>query len=144
MGWTELVAHVCGAFMFSGLDVTIENTSRQYEVDKHLVLSVVYQESRCRVNAVGAVGELGLMQISPRWHHDRMVSLNARNLFDPESNVRVGVDLLHSLGVNSDPKKALAIYNGGYTMPGASKEYANTVYNRWHYFLNLRKQNTGE
>ena len=144
MGWTELVVHVCGALMFSGLDVTIENTSKQYKIDKHLVLSVVYQESRCKVNAVGAVGELGLMQISPRWHHDRMVSLDARNLFDAESNVKVGVDLLYSLGVNSDPKKALAIYNGGYTMPAASKEYANTVYNRWHYFLSLRKQNTGE
>ena len=130
MSWLKLVASVCGTFMTPGLDSTITNVSDSYGVDKYLVLSVVWQESRCDVDAVGAVGELGLMQVSPRWHMDRMVRLGARNMFDAEMNVTVGVDLLAELGIMSDPHHALAVYNGGYTKPDSSKQYASNVIQR--------------
>ena len=140
MSWLELVVFACGAFATPQLADTIENVSARYDVDKHLILSVVYQESRCKPNAVGAVGELGLMQVSPRWHHDRMVRLDARNLFDPESNVKVGTDLLSSLNVMSDPHTALAIYNGGYTFPESSKKYASAVIQRYQQYKALAEK----
>ena len=130
MSWLELVTAVCGIFMTPNLDKTIANVSESYGVDKYVVLSVVWQKSRCDADAVGAVGELGLMQISPRWHMDRMVRLGARNMFDTEMNVTVGVDLLAELGVMSDPHHALAVYNGGYTKPALSKQYASNVVRR--------------
>ncbi len=138
MSWVELVVYVCSSFMTPGLDQKIEDAAGTQGVDKHLVLSVIYQESRCNSQAVGAVGELGLMQVSPRWHHDRMVRLNARNLLDVESNLRVGVDLLNELNITEDPLTALAIYNGGYTMPESSKKYASIVHNRYYEFLKMR------
>ena len=131
MSWLELVVFACGSFATPKLADTIENVSADYSVDKRLVLSVVYQESRCKPNAVGAVGELGLMQISPRWHYDRMIRLDARNLLDPNANIKVGVDLLKSLDVMSDPRTALSIYNGGYTFPESSKKYSSAVMARY-------------
>ena len=80
------------------------------------------------------------MQVSPRWHHDRMVRLDAKNLFDPESNVKVGTDLLSSLNVMSDPHTALAIYNGGYTFPESSKKYASAVMQRYQQYKALAEK----
>ena len=140
MSWLELVAFACGTFASPELANTIERVSASYEIDKHLVLSVIYQESRCKPDAVGAVGELGLMQISARWHYDRMVRLDSRNLLDPESNIKVGSDLLNSLNVTSDPHKALAIYNGGYTFPESSKKYASAVIQRYQQYKALAEK----
>ena len=127
MTWTELVVSVCGIFMSPNLDQHILDVSETYEVDKEIILGVIHQESRCNTQAVGGVGELGLMQISPRWHLERMQNLGRTNLLDPYSNLVVGVDLLKFLKVDKNPYKALAMYNGGYAMPESSKKYAESV-----------------
>jgi len=44
------------------------------------VLRVMWCESRGNPNATGAAGEMGLMQIHPRWHADAT--------YDPEGNLR--------------------------------------------------------
>lgn len=44
------------------------------------VLRVMWCESRGDPNATGAAGEMGLMQIMPRWHPDAT--------YDPEGNLR--------------------------------------------------------
>ena len=130
MNWTNLVYTVCGSFMTPNLHIIIEEVSKAYEVDKFVILSVIWQESRCKHTAVGAVGELGLMQISPIWHLERMIKLDARNMFNTEMNISVGVDLLSELNIAADPYNALAIYNGGYLKPPASKKYAKNILSR--------------
>jgi hypothetical protein len=44
------------------------------------VLRIMNCESSGRVDATGAAGEMGLMQIHPRWHPDAS--------YDPEANLR--------------------------------------------------------
>ena len=134
MTWVELVTTVCGVFMTPGLDTHIKDVSEKYNVDKEVVLGVIHQESRCHTKAIGAAGEIGLMQISPVWHTKRAQDLGAENLLDPYSNILVGVDILSELNVSNNPKLALSIYNGGYKYPKVSETYAENVISKSEFF----------
>ena len=130
MSWTQLVQSVCIAYGGHALPEQILEVEKEFGVDKTLILSMVYQESRCKADAVGASGDTGLMQIIPRWHQDRIEDLGVSNLLDPLDNMRVGASLLSYLGVNSNPMDALVVYNGGYARPLVSYTYANKVLDR--------------
>lgn len=100
-------------------------TCKEYGVDYEMVFALIEHESRCRWRAEGDGGSsIGLMQISERWHSDRMQRLHCTDLMNPFQNIRVGVDFLHELQeqlegsefLNAD---VLAAYN--YGMAGARK-----------------------
>ena len=70
-------------------------TARSYGLDPALVIAVIWRESCYQVDAVGDAGQaIGLMQIQPRWHGDRMDRLGVTDLEDPRSNILVGCDIL--------------------------------------------------
>lgn len=53
------------------------------------------------------------MQVSSRWHADRMKRLGVRSLYDERGNVRVGTDYLAELiGEHGDVATALMVYHG--------------------------------
>lgn len=53
------------------------------------------------------------MQISPRWHRDRMECLGVTDLFDERSNILVGADYLAELFEKyEDAAVVLMIYHG--------------------------------
>ena len=87
-------------------------------LDPLLVLAVIRTESRFDPNAVSSVGAQGLMQLMPgtalpiaRRLHART---DARFLFDPETNVRVGIRFLEWLRNHTrNMTLALASYNAG-------------------------------
>jgi soluble lytic murein transglycosylase-like protein len=128
MNWLELVATVCGATLGTPqLARNIDTVATEYKVDRTLILSVVWGESRCKPEAHGKSDDRGLMQVIPKWHGRRMARLGVTNLFDPLQNLRTGTDFLSALGVTEDPVHALATYNGGFTPPSRSYSYANSV-----------------
>jgi soluble lytic murein transglycosylase-like protein len=127
MSWIALVYSVCSIFGEPALPGQIEEVSREFGVDRTLILSIVFQESSCRATAQGSSGDTGLMQIIPRWHQDRIDHLGVTDLFDPLDNMRVGASLLSHLGVNLNPTEALVMYNGGYAKPPSSYIYAKKV-----------------
>jgi len=128
MNWLELVATVCGATLGTPeLAHNIDTVATEYKVDRTLILSVVWGESRCKPEAHGKSDDRGLMQVVPKWHGPRMKRLGVTNLFDPAQNLRTGTDFLSALRVTEDPARALAIYNGGFTPPPRSHSYANSV-----------------
>ena len=121
MSWIDLVYFVCATgFGTPDLAENIKKASAEFKIDKVMILSVISAESACMPNVVGLDQDAGLMQIVPKWHQDRMNILGVENLFDPESNIRVGSHLLRELKVGSDPRRALAMYNGGYSPPNSS------------------------
>lgn len=70
-------------------------TARNYGLDPALVIAVIWRESCYQVDAVGDAGQaIGLMQIQPRWHQERMDRLGVTDLGDPRSNILVGCDIL--------------------------------------------------
>ena len=67
----------------------------QNGVDYEMVFALIEQESRCRWDAEGDNGTpIGLMQVSEKWHMQRMEELGAYDLKNPYQNVLVGVNLL--------------------------------------------------
>ena len=53
------------------------------------------------------------MQISERWHLDRMNRLGVDDLFDPYSNILVGADYISELAEkHGDVALVLDVYNG--------------------------------
>ena len=91
-------------------------------VDYEMVFALIEQESRCRWDAEGDNGtSIGLMQVSEKWHMQRMEELGAYDLKNPYQNVLVGVNYLSEIqndlrGTVSDedlPYYTLAVYNYG-------------------------------
>jgi len=59
-----------------------------------LILAVVAQESSFRTTARSSYGAQGLMQVSARHHADKLKGLQSSALYRPETNIRVGTQVL--------------------------------------------------
>ena len=81
-------------------------------IDPVLTQSVIHVESKGNPQAVGSIGEVGLMQIRPEF-----VPETSLQLFNPCTNVRVGIRLLKSLNPKYGPfdKSWINCYNLGRT-----------------------------
>ena len=84
-----------------------------YEV----VLGIIRKESNYEADVVGDHGRsVGLMQIQPKWHKERMEYLGCLSLMDPYANVTVGIDILAELLTKyQTTEMALIVYNAGAT-----------------------------
>lgn len=101
----------------------IQGLCADYVIPVELVLAVIETESCYEADAVSPVGAIGLMQIIPEFHEDRMNRLNCTDLFDPYQNVTVGMDFLSELIDKYDGSfhKALTAYN--YGQKGANDKF---------------------
>jgi soluble lytic murein transglycosylase len=89
----------------------IDDTALKYQLDPALIRAVVKAESDYDPKAVSSAGALGLMQLMPGTAQD----LAVKNPFDPEENVRGGVQYLRYLldRFDGDTSLALAAYHAG-------------------------------
>ena len=83
-----------------------------------LLAAVVRQESGFRIDAVGGVGEVGLMQVRPETARAPGLGVAPTDpaaLTDPEANLRFGANYLKALVQRYDGniERALRAYNGG-------------------------------
>lgn len=100
-------------------------------VDYYTVLALIERESGYRWDATGDNGNSkGLMQIQERWHTERMEALNVTDLYNPYSNMSVGVDFLAEIQdrylASSGEHCVLMVYNMGAS--GANKLWAEGIY----------------
>ena len=90
-----------------------EKAGQIYQICPELLEAVIEEESNGDPDAVGELGEIGLMQIYPKYHRIRAEHLKVYNLFDPEGNILVGADYLAELfELYEDPGTVLMAYNG--------------------------------
>lgn len=84
----------------------------QYNICPEAIQAVCFKESSFDPQAENG-GCIGIMQVNPDWHRDRMDRLGVTDLYDIRSNMMVGVDYLHELIVQyEDISVALMKYNG--------------------------------
>ena len=89
----------------------IDATARDYRMDPALIRAVVKAESDYNPRAISSAGALGLMQLMPGTARD----LDVKNPFDPEQNVRGGVQYLRYLldRFEGSVPLAVAAYHAG-------------------------------
>ncbi|MBA4741514.1 MAG: lytic transglycosylase domain-containing protein [Azoarcus sp.] len=107
--------------------VEVENSARQAELDPLLIVAMIAVESSFNAQAKSHAGALGLMQVIPRWHMDKIGHDNDHTvLFDPRFNVQVGtLVLLEGLQRYGSLEAALQYYNGARHDP--EKRYTKRV-----------------
>ncbi|HLO04894.1 MAG TPA: lytic transglycosylase domain-containing protein [Symbiobacteriaceae bacterium] len=103
----------------------IEAAAARHQVDPHLVVALMRNESHFNPAAQSREGALGLMQIMPEtgaWIAAQMEELSEPDkpfdpaqLLDPATNIEMGCWYLANLNREfaSDPVVVLAAYNGG-------------------------------
>jgi soluble lytic murein transglycosylase-like protein len=101
---------------------------RMHSVDPVLILAVMAIESRYNPVAESDMGAMGLMQVIPRWHPEKLSDHGGEDaLLEPEVNIHVGAQILREyyrrLG---DEVLALQMYAGAFNEP--TSQYANKVY----------------
>lgn len=122
MGIIIIIVLACAVAV---IDRKVEAAERQEELEEYieaiceprhicpeLVEAMIERESRWNPEAVN--GDcMGLMQISERWHRERMERLGVTDLFDPYDNILVGVDYMAELFERyEDPGMVLMVYHG--------------------------------
>lgn len=85
---------------------------KQYGICPELLMAIIEVESAGKPYATN--GDcIGLMQVSERWHADRMRNLGVTDLFDERQNILVGTDYLAELfSEYGDVCLVLDKYNG--------------------------------
>lgn len=92
----------------------IEIVATEYNICPELIEAVIERESSWRPDAVNGPC-IGLMQINPEYHAERMERLGVEDLLDPYDNILVGTDFLAELAREYDDLYAvLMYYNAGY------------------------------
>ena len=95
----------------SAFDGLIRKYASQFRVDPELIHSIISTESNFDPKAVSTKGARGLMQLMP----DTADRLGVKDSFDPEENIRGGVQYFRSLldMFDNDVELSLAAYNAG-------------------------------
>jgi soluble lytic murein transglycosylase-like protein len=92
----------------------IKYYARKHQIQEHLALGLVKEESQFNSNARGSVGEIGLTQVYPKYHRERCKLVADSDLLDDDINLDCGFSYLRKLYVESGSiTEALAKYNGG-------------------------------
>ena len=86
--------------------------SNEYCICPELVMAIIERESEGDPNATNGSCK-GIMQISEKWHTDRMDRLGVTDIYDTVGNIRVGVDYLSELFLEyEDVATVLMVYHG--------------------------------
>jgi soluble lytic murein transglycosylase-like protein len=98
----------------------------RHGIDPLLIVSVMAVESRFNPVAQSDGGAMGLMQVIPRYHTEKFDAANQASVFDPHTNIQVGVKILKEyIGRGGNELAGLQLYNG--TPSDPSSAYATRV-----------------
>ncbi|MBQ1575204.1 MAG: lytic transglycosylase domain-containing protein [Clostridiales bacterium] len=112
-----------------------EKYGEEYNICPELLMSIIETESGGNQYAQCDSCK-GLMQVSTKWHADRMKRLGVTDIYDVDGNVHVGTDYLAELFEKyEDAPYVLDIYNGNskaddYYEAGIISDYADEVLTR--------------
>jgi hypothetical protein len=95
--------------MRTAYDPIIESAAVRHDVDPRVVKAVIQVESAFHPRARSSKGAMGLMQLMPRTARQ----YQARNPYDPTSNIEAGTKYLKKLLAEFELPLALAAYNAG-------------------------------
>lgn len=99
---------------------------RRNGVDPLLILAVIAVESRFNPIAESEQGAVGLMQVMPRFHADKLAEVGAASALPPHTNIAVGARILReAIRRGGGEAAGLQLYNGA--ADDETRAYANRV-----------------
>ena len=105
---------------------TAFHEGRRNGVDPLLILAVIAVESRFNPIAESEQGAVGLMQIVPRFHMDKVASAGTPSFLPPRANIAIGTRILKdSIRRGGSEVAGLQLYNGSFD--DETRAYANRV-----------------
>lgn len=111
-----------GSYNSMDFALLIAKESFRNDLDPMLVLALIQTESSFRKSVVSHKGAIGLMQILPNTAqyvsdmHEHIDLENAQELFEPDTNIKIGINYLSYLIDKFDNQKyAIIAYNMGPT-----------------------------
>lgn len=106
---------------------TAQAAAREWRIEPLLIIAVISIESRFNPYSQSPMGAVGLMQIIPRYHMDKLpIDAESRAFLDPVTNVRVGARILQeSIRRQGGLMEGLQYYAGA--IDDTEQTYANKV-----------------
>lgn len=105
-------AQPAGSFISEEAQESCVKYGDEYGICPELLMAMIERESSGRPDAESG-GCKGLMQISDRWHKDRMDRLEVTDIYDVDGNIHVGADYLAELFEEyEDVGSVLMVYHG--------------------------------
>jgi soluble lytic murein transglycosylase-like protein len=105
---------------------TAYREGRGIGIDPLLIIAVMAIESRFNPIAQSDGGAIGLMQVIPRYHADKLDGPHGASMLDPHANIRLGAKVLKEyIRRGGTDVAGLQLYNGA--SADASNAYANKV-----------------
>lgn len=99
---------------------------QRHGLDPNLILAVIAVESRFNPIAQSEQGAVGLMQIIPRFHMDKIAAFGVPSMLLPEANIAIGSHILkESIRRGGSDEAGLQLYNGA--ADDETRAYANRV-----------------
>lgn len=116
---------------FIDLKNAAESCSTRSQLELHYLLGLIYTESRFKPTARGALGEIGLMQLRPKFHALHISSLPTRIkvLYKVTENINTGCKYLIYIKENSKytDYKWIEHYNRGLGRSSITFPYTKRV-----------------
>lgn len=116
----------------------IKKYSDQYGMNPNLVAALIYTESHFNPNAGSPVGARGLMQIMPATGAGlaRQLGEGFPNLYDPDTNVRLGTYYIAQLinKYHGNVELGLIAYNGGVAAADRYATYGSGIAQETFYY----------
>ncbi|HET7569121.1 MAG TPA: transglycosylase SLT domain-containing protein [Gammaproteobacteria bacterium] len=106
--------------------------AKRADVPPELVLAVIQVESNFHRFAISSAGAEGFMQVMPFWL--REIGKPDANLFEPDTNLRIGCTILHYYlnQADGDLREALARYNGSVNRYTYSDKVLSALSHTWY------------
>ena len=113
--------------------------AKKKNLEPTLVLSVIGVESTFQQYSHNKSGAIGLTQVIPRWHQEKIAKLRDQDMWSIHGNINVGTDVLKEYMVLSkgNIRNALQRYNGSLDDP--SLKYSNKVLTKMNKFESVIK-----
>jgi len=124
--------------------LTTFRESNVHSIPPTLILSLISVESGFNQFAKSHAGALGLTQVIPKWHRDRIRStINDKggDIWHPRNNISIGVNILNEYYSSSNYNMMIALqkYNG--SLNDESRKYSKKVLNNKVIFDRVASQN---
>lgn len=106
--------------------------ARRHNIDLELLMAIIFVESSYQARAESRYGAIGLMQIVPKWHLDKISEYGDVDvLYDIRTNIAIGTNILMEyLKKEGNMRAALHRYNG--SKNDKTLKYSNRVFQKYN------------